>query len=199
MIGIRRSTSIAESAIGNVDRRFVLSASGTSARRFVRCSTSSGRRSPGDTRISARVVGIATRRHGQACRRRDGRRRRRPRPDCERTADDTLAFLRDALRRSAAAAARERPPGRRRDDDARHRDAASRRSTTSAPRSPAARTSITANKGPVAFAYAPLRRAARARRSPVPVRGRGDGRRADLQSRARDAAGGRRSSASAAS
>ena len=50
---------------------------------------------------------------------------------------------------------------------------------------------VTANKGPAAFAYDELS-ALRARdRALVPLRRRGDGRRADLQPGARDAAGGR--------
>ena len=77
--------------------------------------------------------------------------------------------------------------------------AESRRSATSARRSPRGAHVVTANKGPVAFAYRRLARAADARRSSLPVRRRGDGRRADLQSRARDAAGGPRRPAFAAS
>ena len=58
---------------------------------------------------------------------------------------------------------------------------------------------VTANKGPVAFAYRGLARWRPNAPTGVPVRRRRDGRRADLQPGARDAAGGPRSPGSAAS
>jgi homoserine dehydrogenase len=107
--------------------------------------------------ISPRIVGIATRRHGQAFSARglDVATVNRP---VNGTADDTLAFLHDALRKSRAAA-RER---RLVVVETTTLDVNRGEPAVSYIRAALAANAhvITANKGPVACAYAPLRRAA---------------------------------------
>ena len=107
--------------------------------------------------ISPRIVGIATRRHGQAFSVR-GLDVAKVNRAVNRTADDTLAFLHDALRKSRAAA-RER---RLVVVETTTLDVNRGEPAVSYIRAALAANAhvITANKGPVACAYAPLRRAA---------------------------------------
>ena len=141
-------------------------------RRFVGCSTSSGDVAGYGL---ARIVGIATRRHGGTPR--DGS-TWRGRTGCDR--DDCRVPARRA-RTQRARAARER---RLVVVETTTLDIESGEPAIEHVRAAlaAARTSITANKGPAAFAYRALAPRGGARRSPLPVRRRGDGRRADLQS-----------------
>ena len=171
------------------------SVSATSAGASPGCSTNAAIALARDFDLTCRVTGIATRRHGAIYNADGVDARGRGRPDRSRAARSRMLARRAGRRRqprrhrrlaeSSAAAARARG-----NDDARHRRRRNRALDHVRIALAAGCHVVTANKGPVAFAYRELVGAGGAERRAVPLRRRRDGRRPGVQPRARDDADG---------